>query len=124
MYVCMLYTSIDCATRVEKRRREKETLSFEPSREKELLTFFRCLFTHLVNVFFCIASRSSEITNRRNNWLENLIVAPILHVSGRHSNRDVGYRHFLHPPSLPFPPRRPVIAAVFTDYPSISALRR
>lgn len=31
--------------------------------ERFTLTFFKCLFTHFVNVFFCMASLSSE--NRR-----------------------------------------------------------
>lgn len=47
MYVCMLYTSIDCATRVEKRRREKRN-TFLRTFEREGTAY---LFQMLVHPF-------------------------------------------------------------------------
>ena len=34
----------------------------------QILTFFRCLFTHFVKVFFWMASRSSENKNKEKKY--------------------------------------------------------
>ena len=39
------------------------------SRKKIRLTFFKCLFAHLVKVFFWMASLSSEIKRKVQKWL-------------------------------------------------------
>lgn len=55
--------STDISSLIEYRLRYKRILFF-------FLTFLRCLLTHLVKVFFCIASRSS--TKERENKLHSV----------------------------------------------------
>jgi len=42
-----------------------------------LLTFFKCLFTHLVKVFFCMASRSSASTQKERGYQKGWLAGSI-----------------------------------------------